>query len=196
MTERDLLVIDFINLIGICRTNHIKQLFFKDCHVNVWHRRAGKLEEYGELKRFRSPIFESEYVYYSDKKPHARLLRHDMYITDLVTELVDAGAEIIEFERNVCIGDLISDAFLVYRFQKDGKYYKVSALIEVQLSNKLSDCTLKYNNEDIIREFAETKGLKALPRLVIISDLKGDTKCKLKVVHLNTELNNLVNSLL
>lgn len=196
MTERDLKVLDFINLVEICRTEHIKDLFFKDCHVNVWHRRAGKLHEYGELKRFKSPMFENGYIYYSDKKPHARLLRHDMYVTDLATQLMASGAEIVELERNVTIGDLIADAFIVYRFERNGKYYKASALIEVQLSGKLSDCTLKYNDENIIRDFAESKGLKVLPKLLVISDLKGDIKCKLKHIHLNTELNNLVDSLL
>ena len=91
MTNRDIMVLNFINLVGICRTKHIRQLYFKGLTDTVWNRRARFLEEYGELKRFRTPIFEREYIYYSNRKPNQRILRHDLYITDLVTALMDLG---------------------------------------------------------------------------------------------------------
>lgn len=187
MTDRDLEVLDFINLVGICRSTHLKELFFKDCSKTVLNRRTAKLAEYGEVKRFRSDLFEREYIYYSDKKPNQRILRHDLVVTDLVSELISNGAEILHLDRNVVIGEVISDAFIIIR--KDN--LKRAFLVEVQLSGKLTDCTDKYNNLDTIREFAESNGLNTMPKLLIVSNLRGDIKTRLKYIHLDCYLNNI-----
>lgn len=187
MTERDLEVLDFINLIGICRSTHLKELFFKDCSKTVLNRRTAKLAEYGEVKRFRSDLFEREYIYYSDKKPNPRILRHDLYVTDLATKLIKSNIEILTLDRNVVIGNIISDSFIVIR--KDN--VRRAFLVEVQLSGKLSDCTDKYKDLDIIREFAEIQGLNIMPRLLIISNLKGSIKTKMKYIKLDCDLSNI-----
>lgn len=188
MTERDLEVLDFINLVTICRSTHLKQLFFKDCSKTVLNRRTAKLAEYGEVKRFRSDLFEREYVYYNDRKPNPRILRHDLVVTDLATEFIKNGSEILHLDRNVVIEDIIADAFIIIR--KDN--LKRAFLVEVQLSGKLADCTDKYNNIDTIRDFAESKGLNTMPKLLIVSDLRGDTiRTKLKYVHLDCYLSNI-----
>ena len=54
MTERDIQVLNFINLVGMCRTEHIRNLFFQGLTNTTWDRRANKLYEYKQLKRFRS----------------------------------------------------------------------------------------------------------------------------------------------
>lgn len=187
MTERDLEVLDFINLVGLCRSTHLKQLFFKDCSKTVLNRRTAKLAEYGEVKRFRSDLFEREYIYYSAKKPNPRILRHDLMVTDLLVSLINEGAEILHLDRNVVIEDIIADAFIIIR--KDN--LKRAFLVEIQLSGKLTDCTDKYNNIDIIRDFAESKGLNTMPKLLIVSDLRGDIRTKLKYVHLDCSINCL-----
>ncbi len=187
MTDRDFKVLDFINLVGICRTIHLKKLFFNDCSNTVLNRRTSKLAEYGELKRFRCDIFDREYVYYNDKKPNQRILRHDLYITDLVLALLNMGVEIISLDRNVVIDNVISDAFIVTRYNN----LKRSFLVEVQLSGKLSDCTDKYKNLDTIKNFMESQNLNTLPKLLVISDLKGPIKTKLKYYHINCSLDSV-----
>lgn len=187
MTERDLELLDFINLVEICRSTHLKELFFKDCSKTVLNRRTAKLAEYGEVKRFRSDLFEREYVYYNDRKPNPRILRHDLVVTDLVVSLINEGAEILHLDRNVVIGDIISDAFIIIRKEN----IKRAFLIEIQLSGKLTDCIDKYKNLDHIRDFAEEHGLNNMPRLLIISNLKGDIKTKMKYLHLDCYLSNI-----
>lgn len=187
MTERDLEILDFINLVGICRSSHIKQLFFKDCSKTVLNRRTAKLAEYGEVKRFRCDIFDREYVYYNDKKPNQRILRHDLYVTDLVTELLDSNVEIINLDRNVVVGDIISDAFMTLKYNNLKQHF----FVEIQLSGKLSDCADKYNNLNAITEFANVKGINILPKLLIISNLKGEIKPRLKYKLLDCSLSNI-----
>ena len=187
MTERDLQVLDFINLVGICRTTHIKDTFFKECSSTVLNRRTAKLSEYGEVKRFRCDLYDREYVYYTEKKPNPRILRHDLYVTDLVVALKKYGAEIISLDRNVVINNIIADGFIIIK--KDN--IKRAFLIEIQLSGKLNDCTDKYKDIDAIRDFAEKEGLNTLPRLLIVSNLNGDVKTRMKYIHLDCSLSSI-----
>ena len=46
MTDRDISVLNFINLVGMCRTEHIRKLFFNGLTNTTWDRRANKLVEY------------------------------------------------------------------------------------------------------------------------------------------------------
>ena len=101
MTDRDISVLNFINLVGMCRTEHIRKLFFNGLTNTTWDRRANKLVEYKELKRFRSGIYNREYVYYIENKPNERILRHDMYITELVYKLLLLGVEVLCLDRNI-----------------------------------------------------------------------------------------------
>lgn len=192
MTNRDIMVLNFINLVGICRTKHIRQLYFKGLTDTVWNRRARFLEEYGELKRFRTPIFEREYIYYSNRKPNQRILRHDLYITDLVTALMDLGITDIQLERNVVIGDIISDGFIIIRYKKNGRVFKRAFFIEVQLSGKLSDCMDKYNyNIEALKEFALERDLQVMPRILLISDMNEKIRVRLQYIQLDCLLSNI-----
>lgn len=194
LTERDMKVIDFINLVGTCRSEHIRKLFFKECTNTVWDRRARKLDDYGELKRYRSALFDREYIYYSDKKTHNKLLRHDMYITDLVTKLIDKNIEIVQLKRNVQIGNLISDAFLIIRYKDGNRIIRRSYLVEVQLSGRINDCVEKYkdiDNIESIRNYILGENLQVMPRLIVISNLEGKVKCELKSIKISCCLDSI-----
>ena len=189
MTDRDISVLNFINLVGICRTEHIRKLFFNGLTNTTWDRRANKLVEYKELKRFRSGIYNREYVYYIENKPNERILRHDMYITELVYKLLLLGVEVLYLDRNIKLGNIISDGYMIIRYKKNNTIIKRGILIEVQLHGRLSDCVDKYTDVEPIKEYVINQGMQTLPSLLVISDLTGKIRNKiLKVINIDCSL--------
>ena len=189
MTDRDISVLNFINLVGMCRTEHIRKLFFNGLTNTTWDRRANKLVEYKELKRFRSGIYNREYVYYIENKPNERILRHDMYITELVYELLLLGVEVLYLDRNIKLGNIISDGYMIIRYKKNNTIIKRGILIEVQLHGRLSDCVDKYTDVEPIKEYVINQGMQTLPSLLVISDLTGKVRNKiLKVINIDCSL--------
>ena len=189
MTERDIQVLNFINLVGMCRTEHIRNLFFQGLTNTTWDRRANKLYEYKQLKRFRSGIYNREYVYYIENKPNERILRHDMYITELVYKLLLLGVEVLYLDRNIKLGNIISDGYMIIRYKKNNTIIKRGILIEVQLHGRLSDCVDKYTDVESIKEYVINQGMQTLPSLLIISDLTGKIRNKiLKVINIDCSL--------
>ena len=189
MTDRDISVLNFINLVGMCRTEHIRKLFFNGLTNTTWDRRANKLVEYKELKRFRSGVYNREYVYYIENKPNERILRHDMYITELVYKLLLLGVEVLYLDRNIKLGNIISDGYMIIRYKKDNTIIKRGILIEVQLHGRLSDCVDKYTDVESIKEYVINQGMQTLPSLLVISDLTGKIRNKiLKVINIDCSL--------
>ena len=189
MTDRDISVLNFINLVGMCRTEHIRKLFFNGLTNTTWDRRANKLVEYKELKRFRSGVYNREYVYYIENKPNERILRHDMYITELVYELLLLGVEVLYLDRNIKLGNIISDGYIIIRYKKNNTIIKRGILIEVQLHGRLSDCVDKYTDVESIKEYVINQGMQTLPSLLVISDLTGKIRNKiLKVINIDCSL--------
>lgn len=189
MTDRDISVLNFINLVGMCRTEHIRKLFFNGLTNTTWDRRANKLVGYKELKRFRSGIYNREYVYYIENKPNERILRHDMYITELVYELLLLGVEVLYLDRNIKLGNIISDGYMIIRYKKNNTIIKRGILIEVQLHGRLSDCVDKYTDVESIKEYVINQGMQTLPSLLVISDLTGKIRNKiLKVINIDCSL--------
>ena len=189
MTDRDISVLNFINLVGMCRTENIRKLFFNGLTNTTWDRRANKLVEYKELKRFRSGIYNREYVYYIENKPNERILRHDMYITELVYKLLLLGVEVLYLDRNIKLGNIISDGYMIIRYKKNNTIIKRGILIEVQLHGRLSDCVDKYTDVESIKEYVINQGMQTLPSLLVISDLTGKIRNKiLKVINIDCSL--------
>ena len=189
MTDRDISVLNFINLVGMCRTEHIRKLFFIGLTNTTWDRRANKLVEYKELKRFRSGVYNREYVYYIENKPNERILRHDMYITELVYKLLLLGVEVLYLDRNIKLGNIISDGYMIIRYKKNNTIIKRGILIEVQLHGRLSDCVDKYTDVESIKEYVINQGMQTLPSLLVISDLTGKIRNKiLKVINIDCSL--------
>ena len=189
MTDSDISVLNFINLVGMCRTEHIRKLFFNGLTNTTWDRRANKLVEYKELKRFRSGVYNREYVYYIENKPNERILRHDMYITELVYKLLLLGVEVLYLDRNIKLGNIISDGYMIIRYKKNNTIIKRGILIEVQLHGRLSDCVDKYTDVESIKEYVINQGMQTLPSLLVISDLTGKIRNKiLKVINIDCSL--------
>lgn len=186
MEARDKKVVDFINTFGLCRREHIKELYFSEVHQNICMRRLKKLSDDEHIKRIK--LEGNIFVYYSNKKPSKRLLRHDMYITDLIVKMIKQGYEIIDFKRSLVIGNIISDAYIRY---KDTEGKTRHCVVEIQLNNRVADCINKYKRfKDIILD--SKVDWNTIPRIICITDMQQRVELKgLKVLYDNTEMNNL-----
>lgn len=186
MTDRDKAIVQFINEYELCTKEHIKELFFPECHANVCMRRLKKLAEDELINRFKHNG--NVFIYYASKKPSKRLINHDMYITDFVVKMLKQGYEILEFKKSFCIGNIISDAYIRYKDQEGTTRHLV---LEVQLHNKVEDCINKYADfKNIILD--NRKDWNSIPRIICITDMKDRIQLKgLKVLYDNTEMNNL-----
>lgn len=186
MTDRDKAIVQFINEYELCTKEHIKELFFSECHANVCMRRLKKLAEDELINRFK--YNGNVFIYYASKKPSKRLINHDMYITDFVVKMLKQGYEIIEFKKSFMIGNIISDAYIRYKDQDGTTRHLV---LEIQLHNKVEDCILKYTDfKNIILD--NRKDWNSIPRIICITDMKDRIQLKgLKVLYDNTEMNNL-----
>ena len=186
MTDRDLAVVNFINEFELCNKEHIKEVFFPDCHANVCMRRLKKLAEEELINRMKHNG--NVFVYYASKKPSKRLLAHDMHITDFVVKMIKEGYKIIEFKKNFVIGNIISDAYIRY---KDPEGTTRHLVLEIQLHNKVEDCINKYSDfKNIILD--NRKDFNSIPRIVCITDMQQRIQLRgLKVFYDNTNLENI-----
>lgn len=186
MEARDKKVVDFINTFELCRREHIKELFFPEVHENICMRRLKKLAEDGHIERIK--MEGNIFVYYANKKPSKRLLRHDMYISDLVVKMLKLGYEIIDFKRSFVIGNIISDCYIRY-IDLEGK--TKHCVVEIQLSNRIEDCINKYKDfKNIILD--NKKDWNSIPRIICITDMKQRVELRgLKVLYDTTDMNNL-----
>lgn len=186
MEARDKKVIDFIHLVELATKEQIQKLYFEEVHKNICMRRLKKISEEGYIERFKhgGNIF----VYYVGKKPSKRLINHDLYITDFIVEMIKNGFEILEFKKSFVIGPIISDAYIRYK-DPEGKIRH--CVLEVQLSNKVSDCVDKYKDfKRIILDNRNDWG--SIPRVVVITDMTQRIELiGIKVLYDTTEMKNV-----
>ena len=92
-------------------------------------------------------------------------------------------------DRNIKLGNIISDGYMIIRYKKNNTIIKRGILIEVQLHGRLSDCVDKYTDVESIKEYVINQGMQTLPLLLVISDLTGKIRNKiLKVINIDCSL--------
>ena len=97
--------------------------------------------------------------------------------------------EVVEVETSLKIGNVIADGYIKYK-TCEGKTRHL--FLEVQLSNKVSDCVDKYKNiKSAILE--EKPNWQTIPRLIVITDLEhNEEQLKgMKVLYDDTDMNNI-----
>lgn len=143
MEERDMRVLEFLTQVRICTSKQIQQTFFKDLNVNVCYRRLNHLVGCGLIKRSYYNIDRNKniYIYYLDKKPSAKILKHDLLITEFVVNLIREGYKLLEFEKTPIIAGIKPDAMIKFKSSNDKIKY---IFLEIQLSEH--DCIKKYYN--------------------------------------------------
>lgn len=148
MRERDMKILKFISDVRICTNEDIQESFFKGLNKNVCYRRLNYLVECKLIKRsyFNMGKNKNIYIYYLDKKPSVKILKHDLLITKFLVKLISEGYEIIEFEKSPCLGETLTNSIIpdaIIKFKSSNDKIK-HIFLEVQLSEH--DCIKKYYN--------------------------------------------------
>ena len=190
MTDRDKKIIELVSQCGVITREQVQRVLFKDTHINVPLRRLKVLVDNKEIKRNYYNIggHKNVFVYYLGKKPSKRLITHNLLVTDFITKVMSI-TEVVEVETSFKLGSVISDGYIKYKTY-EGKTRHL--FLEVQLSNKVSDCVEKYKNiKSAILE--EKPNWQTIPRLIVITDLEHDNEQikGMKVKYDTLQMNNL-----
>lgn len=197
ITNRDRQVYNFINMVGICTAQQIREVFFKGVDISKVYQRLRVLYKEELIKVYKVGL---NNYYYVGKRTSKKMLEHDLKTTELIGYLIQNGAEIIYFKRNKKIGynlkeSIICDGYVAYKIRVGDKKYKRHFIIEVQrnvqfIPNKthgaLYTCIQKYNHTTVAQELnnlCAAYNFKKLPPLLVITDIKDNT-----TLSLNTQL--------
>lgn len=190
LPDRDKKTIELIEKIGPLTREQIQRVLFKNVHHNVPNRRLTLLTDNKLIKRafYQVDAHKNVYVYYADKKPAKRNIKHELLVSEFITSVMDM-CEVLEVETHYAIGNIIADAYMKYKDSED----RIKHLfLEVQLSNKVNDCISKYENiKSIILE--ERKDWQTIPRLIVITDLEHNNEQikNIRIKYDTTDMNNL-----
>lgn len=190
LVERDKNIIRLIENVGVITREQVQRVLFKNVHQNIPMRRLSHLTENKLIKRAYYQIEEHKnvYVYYLGKKPSKRNIRHEVTVTEFITNVM-AITEVLEVNTHYVLGDIIADSYIKYR-DSEGKIRRL--LLEVQLSNKVGDCVNKYT--DIRRTILDNRPeWQTVPRLIVITDLEHNNEQlkHMKVKYDTTDMKNL-----
>lgn len=185
MEDRDMKVLEFVSLVRVCTREQVQEMFFKDVHQNVAMRRLKYLADADYIRRDTYNLDKNKrrnaYVYYMDRKPGKKIVKHDLIVTDVIVKFLQEGYEIIEFERSYKIGNIIPDALI--KVKKNGRVKRI--ILEVQISP--NDCLSKYHN---FREVViENTNWQVMPVLYVVNNQNLNKKLNdIKVVYDNLNL--------
>lgn len=185
MEDRDMKVLEFVSLVRVCTREQVQEMFFKDVHQNVAMRRLKYLADADYIRRDTYNLDKNKrrnaYVYYMDRKPGKKIVKHDLIVTDVIVKFLQEGYEIIEFERSCKIGNIIPDALI--KVKKNGRVKRI--ILEVQISP--NDCLSKYHN---FREVViENTNWQVMPVLYVVNNQNLNKKLNdIKVVYDNLNL--------
>ena len=190
LPDRDKKTIELIEKIGPLTREQIQRVLFKNVHLNVPNRRLALLTDNKLIKRayYQLEQHKNVYVYYSNKKPSKRNIKHEIMVSEFITNVM-AICEVLEVETHYTIGNIIADAYMRY---KDSEGKVRSLFLEVQLSNKVNDCISKYKDiKNIILD--ERKDWQVIPRLIVITDLEHNNEQikNIRIKYDTTDMNNL-----
>lgn len=133
MTERDLLVLQFLTSTRAASTRQIQDSFFPGLNPSVSYNRLKYLTDNKFVKRKYMHLDPNSntHIYYLDKCPSRKAIRHELLITQFYVELKKLNFEILSFEKTPIYKGFIPDAIIKFR-KKDGSIKHL--FLEVQLS--------------------------------------------------------------
>jgi DNA-binding Lrp family transcriptional regulator len=133
MTERDLKVLQFLTNVRAASTRQIQESFFSGLNPSVSYNRLKYLTDNKFVKRKYMHLDPNSntHIYYLDKCPPKKTLRHELLITQFYVELKKLNYEILSFEKTPIYKGFRPDA--VVEFKTDKEQVK-KVFLEVQLS--------------------------------------------------------------
>ena len=142
-TTRDLLVLQFLTNVRAASTRQIQESFFNGLNPSVSYNRLKYLTDNKFVKRKYMHLDPNSntHIYYLDKCPSRKAIRHELLITQFYVELKKLNYEILSFEKTPIYKGFRPDAIVEFKTDK-GQVKK--AFLEAQLSQH--DCISKYYN--------------------------------------------------
>ena len=133
MTERDLLVLQFLTSVRAASTRQIQESFFNGLNPSVSYNRLKYLTDNKFVKRKYMHLDPNSntHIYYLDKCPSKKAIRHELLITQFYVELKKLNFEILSFEKTPIYRGFRPDAIVEFKTDKE-QVKKV--FLEVQLS--------------------------------------------------------------
>ena len=190
LVRRDQRVIDLLEQCKVATREQIQRVVYPHVSQNIPIRKLTMLADNKLLKRdyFNLGGHSNVYVYYLAKKPSKRNIKHEITITEFITNVMSI-CEVIEVQTSYKTGSIISDCYIRY---KDSENRIRHLVAEIQLSNKVCDCTEKYKKfkSEILEHRAD---FKSIPRLIVITDLAHEEEQirGMKVKYDTTQMKNL-----
>lgn len=163
-TQRDLEIIQTLNMLKIMTSSQIQRLFF---YGNQSHqsRRCRQLVNHKKIKVYRKSVYE-ENVYYIKKKPKQQE-KSMLLLSEFYVRLKTSGINIVNFQREYTIGKVRADGFMT--IEREG--FEYDFLIEIDLTH----CD----------GFKYLKIKEPLPPIISISPYKRKYPQQLEVYHIS-----------
>lgn len=143
VTERDMRVLELLTQLRYMTTRQLKDTIFNDVSYSVAYRRLDYLSSNKLINKKYYNIGKNtnSYVYYLDRPPSKKNLKHELLVSQFVVELTKLGLDILEVGKGQIYRGIKPD--LIARIRtKAGKDRVI--FLEAQLSKH--DCISKYFN--------------------------------------------------
>ena len=133
ITERDMRILELLTQLRFMTVKQLKDTIFPNVSPSICYRRLEHLIKCKLIKRkyYNIGTKTNSYIYYLDKAPSKKIIRHELLITQFVAELMKLGYEILEVEKAPIYKGFKPDAIVKFKKQ-DGTIKHL--FLEVQLS--------------------------------------------------------------
>ena len=143
ITERDMKILEALTQLRFMTVKQIQDTIFSKKSPSISYKRLDHLIKCKLIKRKYYNLGEKSnaYVYYLDKAPKKKNLKHELLISQFYVELKKLNYEILSFEKTPIFNGFIPDGIVTFKTDKN---QVKKMFLEVQLSKH--DCISKYYN--------------------------------------------------
>lgn len=143
MTDRDMRILELLTTVRYATTKQIREIIFPNLNPSVCYRRLEYLTNNKLINRryYNLARNTNSYIYYLDRPPKKKSLKHELLVTEFIVKLVKLGHEILEVEKTPIYRGIRPD--LIVRIRTKNNKDRV-IFLEVQLSKH--NCINKYFN--------------------------------------------------
>ena len=194
ITDRDRLIINYIDKVKYATTKNIAELFFntgsKNYYINAINR-LKKLVSYGKIKS--KAITTNKHgrpmtIYFIEGDIDKSNIKHALALANLSAALVVNNVDILSLQSEVYIGKKIR-ADAIYKVNYNGKNRLFVVEFDITKKFTITKYEYLYKTEEW-REY-----FKKFPRIVSISDNKPKKSNIINVIYVDSNLNNIENLL-
>ncbi len=133
ITERDMKTLEVLTQLRFMTVKQIQETIFSKKSPSICYKRLDHLIKCKLIKRKYYNLGEKSnaYVYYLDKAPKKKNLKHELLISQFYVELKKLNYEILSFEKTPIYKGFIPDGIVTF---KTDKQQVKKVFLEVQLS--------------------------------------------------------------